>query len=101
MGRVEDLNNSGQTREQPRETLLADSVLESPGARRFVKDSTTADDGVGGGEWSATMVSESTEMPGASARAVESLKAGAGAANDLPESGAQRPATSEEQAARP
>ena len=57
------------------ETLWADSVPESPGARRFAKDSTTATDGVGGGERLATTMGNSMEMLGAAARAAESSKA--------------------------
>ena len=103
---MEDLNPSGQTGEQPGagtrvETLWTDSVLESPGARQFVKDSTTTADGVGGGERLATTVDDSTEMPGATARAAKSLEAGAGAIDVVPESGEQMPASSEEQTARP
>jgi len=41
------------------------------------------------------------EMPGATARAIESLKAGAGATNDVPKSAMQRSAVLEEQAACP
>ena len=81
--------------------MWTDSVLESPGARQFVKDSTTTADGVGGGERLATMVDDSTEMPGATVRAAKSLEAGAGAIDVVPESGAQMPASSEEQTARP
>ena len=91
MGRTEDLNPSGQTSEQPgagpsMETLRIDSVPESPGARRFVEDSTIAADGVGGGEQLATTAGDSTEMPGATERAAESSKVIAGAANIVPES---------------
>ena len=68
------------------ETLRNDSVPESPGARRFVEDSTIAADGVGGGERSATTMGESMEMLGATARAAESMKAEAGAADVMPES---------------
>ncbi|XP_066393448.1 uncharacterized protein [Miscanthus floridulus] len=100
-GRAEDLNPSGQTGEQPgaghsAETLRTDSVPESPGARRFAGDSTTAADRVGGGERSATTTDDSTEMPGATARAAESSKAEAGAADVVPESEAQRPTALED-----
>ena len=92
-GCAKDLNPLGQTGEQQgaspsMETLRTDSVPESSGARRFVKDSTTAADGVGGGERSATTMGESTEMPGAAARAAETSKVGAGVAEDMPELGA-------------
>ena len=83
------------------ETLRADSVPESPGTRRFVEDSTTAADGVGGGERLTTMTGDLTEMPGEVARAAESSKAEAKAARAMLESGAQRLAALEEQAARP
>ena len=88
-----DLNPSGQTGEQPvaghsAETLRTNSVLESQGARRFAKDSTTAANGVGGGERSATTTGESMEMLGAMVRAAESSKEGLGATDDVPESGA-------------
>ena len=83
------------------ETLRTDSVPESSGARRFVKDSTTAADGVGGGERSATTMGDSTKTPGATARATESLKAEARATEAMPESGAQGPTASEEQATHP
>ena len=59
--------------------MLADSVLESPGAQRFAEESTTAADGVGGGERLATTVGESTETLGAMAGAAESSKVEAGA----------------------
>ena len=42
-----------------------------PGARRFTEDSTTAADGVGGGERSATTIGDLMETPGATARAFE------------------------------
>ena len=91
MGRAEDLNPLGQTSEQPgashsMETLRTNSVLESPGARRFVGDSTTAADRVGGAEWSATMIGDSTETPGAMERPTGSSKAEAGVADVIPES---------------
>ena len=90
---MEDLNPLGQTGEQPGaihsvETLRTDSVLESPSAHRFVEDSTTAADGVGGGEQLATMAGDSTETLGATARATESSKEGAGATDVMLESGA-------------
>ena len=44
---------------------------------------------------------DSMEAPGAMVRATESLEAGAGAANIVLESGAQRPAASEEQVVCP
>ena len=74
---MEDLNPFGQTGEQPGaslgvEPLWTDSIPESPGARQFVVDSTTAADGVGGGERLAMMAGESAKMPGATARAIES-----------------------------
>ena len=78
-----------------------DSILESLGAHQFVNDSTTATDGVGGGERLATTAAYSMETPGAMARAVESLEAGARATDVMPESRAQRPTASEEQAAHP
>ena len=81
--------------------MWIDSVLESLGARQFVEDSTTAADGVGGAERSATTMVDSMETPGATARATESSKAEAGAVGAVPKSGAQRPATLEEQAAHP
>ena len=90
---MENLNPLGQTVKKPRaipgmETLRADAILESPGARRSMEESTTTTDGVGSGEWLAIMASESTEMPGAMAGATESSEAGAGAADIMPESGA-------------
>ena len=47
------------------------------------------------------MAGTSTETLGAMARAAESLRAEAGAVDVMPESGAQRPVASEEQAAHP
>ena len=93
-----------QTDEQPKavhstEALQIDSVLESPGARRFAEDSTTAADGVGGGERSATMTGDLIETLGATARAAESSKVEARAAGAVPKSVAQGPAASEEQVA--
>jgi len=98
---MEDLNPSGLTGEQLgvgpcMEKLWTDSVLESPGARWFSEDSTTAADGVGGGERSATMIGDSTAMPGATARAIESSKAEARATRVVVELGVQRPAGSKE-----
>ena len=74
MRRMEDLNPLGQTRERPgaglsMEILQTDSVPESPGASWFVEDSTTATDGVGGGERSATTMGDLMETSGAVARA--------------------------------
>ena len=83
------------------ETLWTDAVLELSGARRFVEDSTTAADGVGGGERSATTTSDLIEMLGAIARATESSKVEVGDAGATPESRAQGPTASEEQAAHP
>ena len=83
------------------ETLQTDSVPGSPSAYRFAKDSTTTADGVRGGERLATTTGESMEMPGAMARATESLKAVAGATDVVPKSGARRSAVSKEQAAHP
>ena len=106
MGRTEDLNPSGQTSEQPgagpsMETLRIDSVPESPGAHRFVGDSTTAADRVGGAERSVTTTGDSMEMLGATARAANSSKAEVGATDVMLESRAQRPATSKVQAVHP
>ena len=103
---MEDLNPLGQTGEQPgvgprEETLRTDSVLESLRARQSMKESTTAADGVGGGERLATMVGESMETPGATAGATESSKVRAGATDVMSEYRAQRPAASEEQAVHP
>ena len=83
------------------EIMLADSILESSDAWRFAKESATATDGVGNGEWLTTMVVDAIEMPGSMARAAKSLEAGAGAASAMPEPEAQRPVASEEQAAHP
>ena len=47
------------------------------------------------------MMGDATEMPGATARAVESSKAKVGATDIVPESRAQRPAALEEQATHP
>ena len=90
---MEDLNPSGQTSEQPgavrgAETLRTDSALESMGAHRFVEDSTTTADGVGGGERLVTTAGDSTETPGATVRAVKSIEAGVGATDIKLESGA-------------
>ena len=110
IGRVEDLNPSGQTGEQPgvvpnAETMLVDSTQESLGAWWFMEESTTAAGGVEGGERLATTTSESAEMPGAMVRAAESseaeAEAEAGATDIVPEIGAQRPEASEEQATCP
>ena len=71
------------------EILRIDSILESPDARRFAKDPTTASDEVGGGEQLATMVGNSMEALGAMVRAIESLEAEVGATYTMPESRAQ------------
>ena len=81
--------------------MPTDSVLESPSAWRFAEESTTAAGGLEGGERLATMAGGSTETPGATVSGTESSKAKAGAADVMPESGAQRPAASEEKAAHP
>ena len=65
---MEDLNPLGQTGEQPRagpgaEAMPANSIPESLGARRPTKESTTAADGVGGGERLAMMAADATETP--------------------------------------
>ena len=106
MGCAKDLNPSGQTGEQlgaipSVETLQPDSIPESLSAHRFVENSTTAADGVEGGERSATTTGDSIETPRAAARAAESSKAEVGAIEVVPESGAQGPAASEEQATHP
>ena len=49
----------------------------------------------------ATTPGDSTETPGATVRAAESSEARAGATDVMPESRAQRPIVSEEQAAPP
>ena len=67
--------------------MPVDSVPESSGAQLFAEESTTAADGVGGGERLATMAADAMEMPGATARATESLEVGAGAADVMSESG--------------
>ena len=79
------------------EARLADPILESPGARWPTEESTTAADGVGGGERLTMMVTDATETPGAA----KSLKAGAGATNVMPESRAGRPVVPKEQVALP
>ena len=81
---MEDLNPSGQTGEQPRagpreETLWTDSILESLGAHRSMEESTTATDGVGGGERLATMEGDSVET------SCKSSEVGVGAADVMPE----------------
>ena len=81
------------------ETLWTDSVPESPGVCQFVEDSTTATDGVRGGERLVTMADDSVETPGATMRAIESFEAGA--ADAMAESRAQRPTASEERATCP
>ena len=83
------------------EAMLADPILESPGARWPTEESTTAADGVGGGERLATMVADAMETLGAIARAAKSLEVGARAANIAPESGAGRLVVSKEQATLP
>ena len=103
---MEDLNPSGQTGKQPgtvhsTETLRTYFVLESLGAHRFAGDSTTTANRVGAREWSVTTIGDLMETLGATARATESSKAGAGATDIVLESRAQRPAVSKEQAARP
>lgn len=92
MGRAKDLNPLGQTGEQPGavhsvETLWIDSILESSGTHWFMEDSTTAVDGVGGGERLASTAGNSMEMPGATTRTNESSKARVGAADVVLESG--------------
>ena len=101
---MEDLNPSVQSGSSRGLFLRAeikpvDSILESPSARWFAKESTNAADGIGGGERLATTTADAMEMPGATARAAESSEAGAGATGAVPEPKAQRPAALEEQAA--
>ena len=83
------------------ETLQTDSIPESPSAHQFAEESTTAADGVGGGERLVTTADDSVETPGAMAGAAKSSEAGAGATDVMPEFGVQRPAVSKEQAACP
>ena len=78
-----------------------DSVPKSWVTRQFAEDSTTAADGVGGEERLATTAGDSMEIPGATARATESLEAGAGATDIVLDSRAQGPVALEEQAVRP
>ena len=66
-----------------------------------MEDLTTTVVGVGGGERSAMMMGDSMETLGATARATESSKAEAGAADVVLESMVQRPAASKEQAVHP
>ena len=104
IGRVEDLNPSGQTGEQPgvvpnAETMLVDSTQESLGAWWFMEESTTAAGGVEGGERLATTVGDLAETPGATVRMAESSEVGA--TDVVSESEAQRPAASEEQSTCP
>ena len=68
------------------ETTLVDSIAESPSARWFAEESTTAADGVGDRERLATTAGDSVEMLGAMAGATESSEAGAGATDVMPES---------------
>ena len=63
-----------------------------------MEESIAATDGVGSGEQLVTMVSESSEMPGATVGATESSKTGAGATDVMPESATQRPVASESMA---
>ena len=80
---------------------MADSIRESPSARRSTEESSTAADGVSDGERLATTAGDSVEMPGVTAGAAKSLEVGAGAIDVVPESAAQRPVALVEQAARP
>ena len=64
--------------------MPVDSVPESSGAQLFAEESTTAADGVGGGERLTTMAADVMESPGATAGSTESLEAGAGATNVAP-----------------
>ena len=63
--------------------MPTDSILESLGAWRFVEESATAADGVGSRERLATTAADAMEMTGATVRAAESSKAGAGAAGAM------------------
>ena len=66
-----------------------------------VEDLTTVIDGVGGGERSATTTGDSIETLVATVRAAKSSKVEARAGGAVPESGAQRPVASKEQATHP
>ena len=81
--------------------MRTDSILESPSAHRSAEESTTTIGGVGGGELLATTVADVTETPGAMAGTTEPSEVGARAVDIVLESGAQRPAASEEQVVCP
>jgi len=87
---TEDLNPFVKYGEQPgavlgAETMPADSVPESLGARRFANESYIAVDGVGGGERLAMTAADAMEMLGATARATESSEVGARATGAVSE----------------
>ena len=103
---MEDLNPPCQIGKKPRaahdvETMPAGSVLESLGAQRFAKESTTTAGGVEGGEQLAMMADESAATLGAMAGVTGSLEAEAGVADVMPKSRAERLVVPEEQAALP
>ena len=61
--------------------MPTDPVLESLGARRPTEESTTAADGVGGGERLVTTAADATETTGATTGATEPSEVGVGAAD--------------------
>ena len=86
---MEDLNSSIKTGEQPgagpvAEATPADSVLESPGARRPAEEPTAIADGLGGGERLAPMADEQVAVPRATARAAGSSEVDAGVVDAAP-----------------
>ena len=81
--------------------MLVAPILESPGARQSAEESTTAADGLGGGERMASMVDRSVMVPGVSAEAAGSSGAEVGVTDTAPESGAGKSTVPEEQTVLP
>lgn len=81
--------------------MQMDFIPESLGACRLAEDPTTAYDGARGENQWAMMVGTPMEMVGAAAGATQPSEAEAGTTEAVPESEAQMPAMSGQQAAHP
>ena len=79
--------------------MLADPVLESPGARWPIEESTTTAGGLGGGERLTPMADGSATMLEETAGIAKSLGVEVGVAGVTPTLGPEKPTVPEEQAA--
>ena len=98
---MEDLNPSVQIGKQlgagsNAESVSADPIPKSPGARWPMEESTAAADELGGKERLASMADKPAAVPGEMAGATGPLEVEAGVANAMPETRVEKPVVLEE-----